>query len=270
EDDETPRISLIDLIRAPKRRDRRVGVPRLPRCGRSVEYQDPLLASIQPDILLARGRERERLRQRRVRAYEVVGHEVVAPQIVPRGRVLLLLTVRHRLREHALRVLEILGLLVRELGGERAPERLHPAIHQLMPRLDVARRGEPDLGLRREGRRTGGIHPPQKADGPLHAHNHSFALATSASASRCATRATSSGGRPNARAAARTSSYSGFTRTPSASGCSSTFTRTDTCGASSTVTCRRASVARSATQRRTPAVVLCRNSAAVTASLSCS
>src|SRR5206468_9621756 len=138
-------------------------------------------------------------------------------------------------------------------------------------RLDVARRGQPDLlRVRYGGRQSGGQDARRNAEGLLDGHAHSLDLATNASASRCATRATSSGGRPSTRAAARTSSYSGLTRTPSASGCSSTFTRTDTWGASSTVTWLRASVARSATQRRTPAVVLWRNNAAVTASPSAS
>src|SRR2546430_4427083 len=49
--------------------------------------------------------------------------------VVPGGRVLLLLAGRHRLGEHALGVLEILGLLVRELGGERASQRLRSEEH---------------------------------------------------------------------------------------------------------------------------------------------
>src|SRR2546430_12741521 len=32
--------------------------------------------------------------------------------------------------------------LFRSLGGERASQRLHPAVHQLVPRLDVARSEE--------------------------------------------------------------------------------------------------------------------------------
>src|SRR5207247_4364878 len=99
------------------------------------------------------------------------------------------------------------------------------------------RRDEADTLRAQGGRsRSGHTHAPEKGDLMLHGHAHSLDLATNASASRCATRATSSGGRPSTRAAARTSSYSGFTRTPSASGCSSTFTRTVTSGASRTVT----------------------------------
>src|SRR5205814_3987867 len=144
-------------------------------------------------------------------------------------------------------------------------------VHELMARLYVARGGKPDLLRLRHGgrsRQDGGQDARRDPEHLLDGHAHSLDLATNASASRCATRATSSGGRPSTRAAARTSSYSGLTRTPSASGCSSTSTRTVTSGVSCTVTCRRASVPRSATHRRTPAVVLCRNSAAVTASAS--
>src|SRR3989475_10487205 len=155
---------------------------------------------------------------------------------------------RQGLRENAVRVLQVLGALLRELGARRALQVQQSAVHQVMARLEFARGGEPDL-LGLATTRRGGDETDDQSDGLLDGHAHSLDLATNASASRCAMRATSSGGLPRARAAASTSSYSGFTRTPSASGCSSTFTRTDTSGPSCTVTWRRGSVARSATHR---------------------
>src|SRR2546422_5595878 len=191
----------------------------------------------------------------------------------PRSTLFPYTTLFRSLRQVALCFLERLGALVRELRVRPGPERFHATAH-LAARLEPTcrrRRDEADTLRGQGGRsRSGHTHEPEKGDLMLHGHAHSLDLATNASASRCATRATSSGGRPSARAAARTSSYSGLTLTPSASGCSSTFTRTVTSGVSWMVTWRRASVARSATQRRTPAVVLCRNSAAVTGSASSS
>src|SRR5690242_17079091 len=195
-------------------------------------------------------------------------------EVVPRSGVLLLLPGRHGLRQRPLRVLQVLGPLIRELRAPGTPERLHRGVDELVSRLDVARGGEPGLlGVRDRGNECGDQRAHGNAERRPENHTDSLDLAsfaTWASASRCTSRATSRGGRPRALAAATTSSYSGYTRTPSAPGCSSTFTRTDTCGPSATVTCRRSSVARSALQRRTPAVVLCRNSAAVTASLASS
>src|SRR5206468_2142042 len=136
----------------------------------------------------------------------------------PGAGVLLLLRGGHGLRQRPLGFLQVLGALIGELGGERALERLHAAVHQLVARLDVARRGEPDLLPQPGGgRRRGGEQVQRDSQGLLDGHAHSLDLATRASASRWATRATSRAGRPNARAAATTSSYSGFTRTPSAS-----------------------------------------------------
>src|SRR5207249_10227989 len=232
-----------------------------------VEDRHPRLPPVQRDIVLAGGCEGLGLRQGGVRAPELARHQIVARQVVPGSRVLVLVPRSHRLCKDALGVLQILGALIRELGARRALERLHAAVHALVARLDVACGGKPDLlRMRRGGGQSGDQDTRRNAEGLLDGQAHSLDLATSASASRCATRATSSGGRPSTRAAATTSSYSGLTPTPSAPACSSTFTRTVTSGASSMVTWRRASVARSASQRRTPPVVLCRNSAAVTGS----
>src|SRR2546426_88868 len=227
---------------------------------------------VSPDILLARRCQGQSLRKRGVRAREITDRQVIPPQVVPRSRVFLLAVGADGLCQVAPRLLERLGALVRELRVRPGPERFHSIVHQLVVRLDrTCRREEADpLGAQGGRGRNGETHARENGGMRLHGHAHSLDLATNASASRCATRATSSGGRPSARAAARTSSYSGLTLTPSASGCSSTFTRTVTSGVSWMVTWRRASVARSATQRRTPAVVLCRNSAAVTGSASSS
>src|SRR2546426_263644 len=262
-------LSLVDLVGASKRRDRGVGVPRLPRRRGGVEDRHPRLAPVEGDVVLAARRKRQGLREGGVRAREIVDRLVIPRQVVPRTRAFSVVVCVGGLRQVALCFLERLGALVRELRVRPGPERFHATVHPAA-RLEPTcrrRRDEADTLRAQGGRsRSGHTHAPEKGDLMLHGHAHSLDLATNASASRWATRATSSGGRPSTRAAARTSSYSGFTRTPSASGCSSTFTRTVTSGESRTVTWRRASVARSATQRRIPAVVLCRNRAAVTAS----
>src|SRR2546427_8518466 len=179
-------------------------------------------------------RELLRLRKRRVGSPEVVLKLVITGQVVPRCRVLLLPPGRHRLGEDAVGVLEILLPLVFELGVARALQIEGAAVHQLVPRPDLALLNHLTLpGGAPEWR---GEQRHDEPDGLPHGHAHSLDLETSASASRCAARATSSGGRPRACAAASTSSYSRLTPTPSAPGCSSTFTRTDTSGASCTVT----------------------------------
>src|SRR2546427_11159145 len=179
-------------------------------------------------------RELLRLRKRRVGSPEVVLKLVITGQVVPRCRVLLLPPGRHRLGEDAVGVLEILLPLVFELGVARALQIEGAAVHQLVPRPDLALLNHLTLpGGAPEWR---GEQRHDEPDGLPHGHAHSLDLETSASASRCAARATSSGGRPRALAAARTSSYSRLTRTPPGPGCSRTFTRTDTSGASCTVT----------------------------------
>src|SRR5260370_2904842 len=246
----------------------------LPRLYSRIEYGPPGLAPVAVDVIAALGLDRLGLGERGIGPREIVREQVVATQVVPRrGRALVRLVLlggaRHGLRQHPLRVLQLLGALVGALRAERLAERLNPVGHEGV-RLHVARGGEEDVELGTRARRDQGGAGDENGNSLLDGHAHSLDLATSASASRCTTRATSSGGRHRARAAERTSSYSGFTRTRSASGCSSTFTRTDTVGASSTVTWRRAKVDRSAPQRRMPAVVEWRNSAAVTASASSS
>src|SRR5207249_2971059 len=267
--DEARRLAAVDRVGAPEARDSRIGVPRLPRLDAFVEHRDPENAAPAVDVVLAGGCQRQRLSEGRVGAREVVLQSVIAGQVVPRGRILLLAAGGKRLVQHLVRVLQVLRPLVHELGLRGALQVKHPAVHEVMLGVEVAPGALPLL--RGQGPAHGSEpHGDDHGHGSVDGHAHSLDLATSASASRSAARAISSAGRPSARAAASTSSYSDLTRTPPASGCSSTFTRTATSGESWMVTWRRGNVARSATQRRTPAVVLCRNSAAVTASASSS
>ena len=127
---------------------------------------------------------------------------------------------------------EVLLALGLEVGVGRVFQIQHPTVHHEVPGLQIAFRRDPTF-LPRRGRR-GPENQYGKTDGVSHDHPHSLDLATSAAASRSTARATSSGARPRAWAAANTSSYSGFTRTPS--GCSTTLTRTTTSGASRTAT----------------------------------
>src|SRR5207247_3445436 len=94
---------------------------------------------------LAPWRERERLREGGVRSSQVVRHQVVAPEVVPCRGVLLLPGARQGLRENTVRVLQVLGALLRELGARRALQVQQSAVHQVMARLEFARGGEPDL-----------------------------------------------------------------------------------------------------------------------------
>src|SRR5207247_2443084 len=88
-------------------------------------------------------------------------------------------------------VLQVLGALIRKLRAERALQRLHAAVHELVARLDVARGGEPDLLRLRDGGRPrppqgGGQDARRNPEGLLEGHAHSFDLATNASATSSA------------------------------------------------------------------------------------
>src|SRR5204863_53264 len=206
-------LGLVDLVGASKRRDRGVGVPRLPRRRGGVEDRHPRLAPVEGDVVFAARRKRQSLREGGVRAREIVDRLVIPRQVVPRARAFSVVVCPDGLRQVALCFLERLGALVRELRVRPGPERFHATVHPAA-RLEPTcrrRRDETDTLRAQGGRsRSGHTHAPEKGDLMLHGHAHSLDLATNASASRCATRATSSGGRPSTRAAARTSSYFGF------------------------------------------------------------
>src|SRR3989442_4563467 len=157
-------------------------------------------------------------RERRVGSLEVLLNRVIARQVVPRGGFRLLPASRHRLSEDPVGVLEILLPLVLELGVVRALQREDPAVHQLVPRPELALLNHLALPGGAPERR-GDEQRHDEPDGLLHGHAHSLDLETSASASRCAARATSSGGRPRACAPPPTSSYSRFTPPPPAPAC---------------------------------------------------
>src|SRR5207247_4215996 len=247
---------------APERFDRGVEVVRLPRRDPGVEGRHPHVAAPDVDVALAVGLQLLRLRERRVDPLPVVSHDVIAGEVVPRCGILLLPPGRQRLGQHPLRVAQIFLLLILELAHRRALQIPHALVDEGVVRFQVAFRFRPAvrrllLLLSRQRDRNDGEQDSRKSTQRSHVHSLDFAIR--ASASRSTARATSSRGRPSACAAANTSSYSGFTRTVPPS---STFTRTAT-PSSRTLSWCRGSVARSATQRRTPAVVLCRNSSAV-------
>src|SRR5439155_384702 len=177
--------------------------------------------------------------ERRVGAGEIVLQGVVARQVIPRGRILLLASRGQCLVQYLVRILKIFRPLVRKLGLGRAAEVQDPAVHEVMLRTEVALGRRPLLCGGGRGD-AGGQQRTDDGHGWLHGHAHSLDLATSASASRSAARAISSGGRPSARAAAPTracrsgSTYSGLmsstsvasrTTRPASAACSATRMR---------------------------------------------
>ena len=78
------------------------------------------------------------MRERRIRTDRVVRQYVVAAEVIPRGGILVLVARSQRLRQHPLSVAQILLFLLGEPRLGRAFQIQQPAIHQVMPRLDIA------------------------------------------------------------------------------------------------------------------------------------
>jgi len=91
-----------------------------------------------------------------------------------------------------LRLLERLGALSANFVFVAVLSDSIPLLHQLVVRLDpTSRREEADALRAQSGRRRSGETQARDHGGVmLHSHAHSLDLATNASASRCATRAT--------------------------------------------------------------------------------
>ncbi|PYP39169.1 MAG: hypothetical protein DMD48_07630 [Gemmatimonadetes bacterium] len=99
-------------------------------------YLNP--AAPRRDVVLAVRLQRLGVDERRIGALRVIHENVVAAQVIPRGRILLLTPRGQRLRQYALRVAQILGLLILKPRGARALQVQETAVDEIMAGLDVA------------------------------------------------------------------------------------------------------------------------------------
>jgi len=97
--------------------DGRVLLALLPRGEAAVYRLGPDLRAVAPDVVRALGLEGESACERGVRSAGVAHLEVVAAEIVPGGRVLLLVVLRDGLGQHLAGLSELLVPLVGLLRG---------------------------------------------------------------------------------------------------------------------------------------------------------
>ena len=144
---EAQRIPFEDRVGLAEVHLRRLQVAFVQRIRGRLDFGHPCLPALGIDVILALGGPFFRALERRIRARHVLRQQIVAAEEIPDGRVLRL-AFGDCLVQHPVGIAKIGCPLVRSLGLSRILEIELRAVHQKMLGVQLARRRNPQTGLR--------------------------------------------------------------------------------------------------------------------------